>query len=82
MKLRDILEQIDPIGDIVIWTEENDEESGPEFDGSILDIPWLLVDCRLATKEENEGDPPIFISQHENKFGTKLPCIVANVRWD
>ena len=81
MKLRDILEQIDPIGDIVIWTEDEKEDDDPAYRGSILNVSWTLADCRLVTREENDGEPPIFISQYENKYGNKLPCIVANVRW-
>jgi len=78
MILRDWLEQVDPIVDVEIWTPDDNEE--PAFAGSALEIPWVYINYRLATKKEMEGEYPIFIGIHTNQYGVNREVIVINIR--
>ena len=76
MKLKKLFKIIDPISDIVIWTNEDDEESGPSYEGSILDVPWWLTETKLGRED---GDIPCYISQATIKGRKDAPCIIVNV---
>lgn len=78
MTLRKWLKVIDPICDIVIWADYDNEE--PIFEGSVFDIPWVWVDCEIGRGENDDSeDEPIYISKHINKYGVEMPLIVANI---
>lgn len=79
MKLKKLLKMIDPIGDIIIWTSDNDEEA--VFEGSIMDTPWWLLDLKIGRGKDDEdpNEPPMFLTTRTNEYGTKLPCLVVNL---
>lgn len=79
MILKDWLKCIDPLlVDVVIWTSDDREE--PAFEGSVLDIPWYLVDYSIGRGEFSENeDEPIYFSIKKNENGVILPLIVINV---
>lgn len=76
MKLKKFMKLIDPIVDVIIWTNDDNEE--PSFEGSILNIPWWYLDLKIGRRPE-DSEEPIYISEHTNKFGHKEPCIVINL---
>ena len=78
MKLKKLFKIIDPISDIVIWTNEDDEESGPSYEGSILDVPWWLTECKLGRIGDSD-EPPCFVSQTNIKGRKDAPCLVVNI---
>ena len=80
MKLADLLKVVDPILDVHIWTQFDDEESGPSFSGSMLDIPWIYLECKIGfPKGKDEGELPIYVSIDTNKNGVDLPYMAINI---
>lgn len=81
MKLINFLKMIDPLDNIVIWTNESDENE-PEYDGSILEVPYWLLLLNIGRVEE-DADEPIRISLVDHTFldGTtkKIPSYIVNV---
>ena len=77
MTLKKWMKCINPIVDVVIWTNDDDDET-PSFEGSMLDIPWWYLDCEIGCYDE-DIDEPIYITEHKNKFGRNEPCIVINL---
>ena len=69
---------VEPIVDVVIWTQDCDEDS-PAFEGSLLDVPWYFLDFKINTDE----DEPIYISLKDDKdyLGRpiKHPVLVVNL---
>ena len=76
MKLKTWIKQIDPIVDVVIWGDSSTE---PLFEGSMLNIPWHLVDLPIGRKNKADTDEPIYISIDKNEFGIEQPTITINV---
>ena len=55
MKLRKFLKYVNKLDYIKIYS--NEDEADILYEGTILDIPWWIVDCKLA---ENPGeDEPV-----------------------
>ena len=54
MKLKKLLKLFDPLGQIRIFSDEDDEE--PIYEGIILDTPWWIVELPIA-KEINGQEP-------------------------
>ena len=80
MKLKDLLKVVDPIVDVDIWTQYDDEESGPSFSGSMLDIPWVYLNYKIGLpKGKEKGELPVYIATHTNKRGVELPCMIINL---
>lgn len=77
MLLREWLYTVDPVVDVQIWTQDDDEE--PYFEGNMLEIPWVCAESRLMTAEEHDGDPPIYITSHVNKYGVIVELVVINI---
>ena len=76
MTLKKWLKYIDPIVDITIWTQDDDET--PSYEGSVLDIPWTIVDSEIGRADPTDTDEPIYISITD-KNGLMCPKIVANI---
>lgn len=80
MKVKDLLKVVDPIIDVDIWTQFDDEESGPSFSGSMLDLPWIYLDFEIGfPKGKDEGEKPIYICTHTNEHGVELAYMAINV---
>lgn len=77
MKFKKWMKMVDPICDVVIWTQDDEDE--PAFEGSLLDVPWYFMDFKIGRADKKDYDEPIYISQHTNKFNVTLPCIVVNL---
>ena len=77
MTLKKWMKCVDPIIDVVIWTDDDDDET-PSFSGHMLDIPWWYLDCKIGCPDE-DADSPIYISKHENKYGYTEPCVVIHL---
>lgn len=60
---------------IVIWGK--DEET-PLFEGWMDEVPWTLVDYKIA-EDNGEGDGPAHISMCETDRGTSLPTVIICV---
>ena len=60
LKLKDIIHLLDPVTDVVIWTQEDDEEDGPNWEGSFLDIPWYYLDYEIGSLDPNADEPISF----------------------
>lgn len=73
MKFKKWMKVIDPIVDVVIWTQDDDKE--PAYKGSLLDVPWYYIDWQIGNKD-NDIDPPIYISKDDE---TGNPVIVVNL---
>lgn len=73
MKFKKWLKAVDPITDVRIYTQEEEE---PVFEGSMSDIPWYLLDYSIGT-ESNEK--PIYIITYRNEHKIELPMIVINL---
>ena len=79
MRLKDLLKVVDPIVDVDIWVDGDDEE--PAFSGSMLDIPWTYLNYKIAlpATKENKGELPIYITSHTNDHLVTLPIMVINL---
>ena len=56
--------KLDPVTKIVIWTQDNREENGPDWEGWLLDMPWFYMDYELDMEGEEE---PIHLSLANNE---------------
>lgn len=78
MKLKKFIKLLDPIGDIIIWTDGCGDE--PVYEGSILDMPWIYLDYQIGRVEGEDDEEPVYISKrHKNQYGVELPCLVINL---
>ena len=71
MKLKKFLKMVNKIDDIIIWFENDNDEDGPAYKGSILHVPYYLLDYKLAMHRE-EDEKPICIVHYENEYGNKM----------
>ena len=76
MKLIDWIKFIDPVVDVIIFV---DSEQEIRYEGSLLDIPWYLINHEIGRIDKEDGDEPIFISCRQNKYGAILPTITNNL---
>jgi len=76
MTLRKWLKYVDPLVDIVIWSQDDDET--PFYEGSVLDIPWTIVDSEIGREDPTDTSEPIYISTTDED-GYVFPKIVANI---
>lgn len=70
MKLKKFLKMVDMVDDIILWSD-NENENDPLYKGGILYVPYCLLDRKIAIHREN-GEKPICIVRYENKYGTKM----------
>lgn len=79
MKLKDLLKVVDPLVNVNIWTQY-DEDNEPAFSGSMLDIPWIYLDFKIGfPKGKDEGELPIYIGIDTNENGVDLPYMAINL---
>lgn len=69
MKLKKFLKMVDEVDDIIIWFD--DEEDGPEYKGSILYVPYYLLNYKLATHRADD-EKPVCIVHYKNEYGTNI----------
>ena len=69
MKLKKFLKMVDEVDDIVIWFDDDNDADGPAYKGSILYVPYYLLNYKIATGGEEK---PICIVHYENQYGTKM----------
>ena len=75
MKLKKLINMFDSLGRIRIYSNE---EEDPIYEGSILDIPWWIVEQPIA-KEVN-GDEPIHTwFSHDNTTGRTEGLLIVNI---
>ena len=68
MKLSELLDVLDPLSDMVVWTKDQEEleEEDPAFKGIALDCPYWLSKCSLY-KGLDEGDHMISVRRDSNR---------------
>lgn len=78
MRIRDWLEVVEPFVDVIIYADNEPSEDEPVFKGSAYDIPWTIVDWKIA-EEDSDGVKPISIDTYTNEYGNKVAriCIYA-----
>lgn len=73
MRLRDLLNILDPLSNIAIWFSEDDDEDGPTYEGSAMDCPYWLSElyiyngledgeCALSVRGNGQGGGVLVIS--------------------
>lgn len=70
MKLKKFLKIVDMIDDIIIWSN-NDDTDEPLYKGSILYVPYHLLDLKIA-KHIEDDEKPICIVHYKNEYDTKI----------
>jgi hypothetical protein len=65
LQLKDIIGLFDPIVNVVVWTEEEDEDAGdgPSWSGSLYDLPWYYLDYYLGYDDKAPVDGCIMIRE-------------------
>lgn len=76
MKFKKWMKVVDPICDVSIWTQ--DDNDTPAFEGGLLDVPWYFLDYEIG-RTDNNSDEPIFISTYIDKHGRRMPIIVISL---
>lgn len=76
MKFKKWMKVVDPICDVSIWTQYNNDT--PAFEGGLLDVPWYFLDYEIG-RADNNSDEPIFISTYIDKHGRRMPIIVISL---
>lgn len=76
MKFKEWMKVVDPICDVAIWTQYDNDT--PAFEGSLLDVPWYFLDYEIG-RADNNSDEPIIISTYIDEHGRKMPIIVISL---
>lgn len=76
MKLKDLLKILDTLTNVVIWTQDDDDE--PYFTGSVMDIPWVLLKCKIGRSDKYNVEP-VYATVIKNDKGVELPTLVINI---
>lgn len=71
MKLKKFLKMVDSVDDIVIWFEGDDDAEDPAYKGSILHVPYYLLDYKLAMYRADD-EKPVCIVHYKNEYGTNI----------
>lgn len=77
MKLKKWIKAVDPLIDVVIWTQDDNES--PSFEGSMFDIPSRFLNYKIGRADKKNEDEPIYIAEYTNKHNVKLPVVVINL---
>ena len=75
MKLKKFLKYIHKLDYIRIFS--NDGTDDILYEGTILDIPWWIIDCKLA--EDPEKEEPVHTWFHETASGLHEGMLVVTV---
>ena len=80
MKLKKFLKLIDPLSHVAIWLPEEEAIDEPAFLGSVMDVPWWLVEYYIG-REEGDTEEPCYVSYDPNfyKEGRGDAVLVINV---
>lgn len=70
MKLKKFLKMVDSVDDIILWSD-NDNAKEPLYKGSILYVPYYLLDSKLAIHRADD-EKPICIVHYKNEYGTNI----------
>lgn len=76
MKFKKWMKVVDPICDVSIWTQYDND--APAFEGSLLDVPWYFLDYEIG-RADNNSDEPIIISTYIDEHGRRMPIIVISL---
>ena len=58
MKLKNIIKYLDVISNVIIWQEDvytDKNEAEVIYEGSVLDIPWYILDMYLSNSPDGEA---------------------------
>lgn len=74
MKLKKVLKYFDAFSGakVIIWVipvirgQIAGENATKDYEGDMFDIPWTIVDYRLAEPDENDGDEAIFVGTDDD----------------
>ena len=75
MQLKNIICHLDALHDVRIYTEDSDTDA--EFEGGVLDIPWIYLDYELDTTKEYEA---ISITSAINEHGVRIYYFNINLK--
>ncbi len=79
MKLKKWLKYLDPIVEIVIYTDKSPDNK-PAFEGNPWDIPKKYKNMKIGRpKWDNSGEEPIFITHFTNQHGVVLERVTINL---
>jgi len=78
MKLKKFLKLIEPLDEVTIYTQY-DEDGSPTYEGDILHIPWWLMNDAKVVKMKNE-DKPAHLWYKENEHGNLEGIMIINVK--
>ena len=70
MKLKKFLKMVNMVDDIIIWSN-NDDTDKPLYKGSILYVPYYLLDHKIA-KHTEDDEKSICIVHYKNNYGTNV----------
>lgn len=76
MKFKKWMKVVDPICDVSIWTQYDNDT--PAFEGCLLDVPWYFLDYEIG-RADNNSDEPIIISTYIDKHSRRMPIIVISL---
>ena len=84
MTLKKLLKYLDPLTDIVVWSNFDkdtlDYNDDPEFEGSAMDCPWYLANYKLVeTKEATDGYEGMRAAYVTNEYGATIPKLILEV---
>lgn len=65
MKLKKLVKLFEEVNNVIIWTQDDIDE--PFFKGSVMDIPWILMDCKIGRTDPNDHDKPCYIACEKDK---------------
>ena len=79
MKLKKWLKYVDPIVDVVIYTDKTPNDN-PAFQGSLFDLPKKYKKMKIGRpSSDTSGEEPIFITHFTNIHGVVLNQITINL---
>lgn len=79
MKLGKWLKYLDPILDVVIFTDKCLEDK-PAFEGYLLDLPKKYKKMEIGRPDDDfSGEEPIFVTHYTNEHGAIVDRITINL---
>lgn len=77
LTLNDIIRMFDPLTYVVIWTQDNDETSGPDWIGHLLDLPWFYLDGVIGSKNPKDDEPISFRENLGEECGNRSGVVIS-----
>lgn len=82
MKLKTLLKYLDPLTEIVVWSNFDegtpDYSDEPVFKGCVMDCPWSLVNYKLV-KADTDNYDGMRAASETNEHGAKIDLLVLEV---